>query len=227
MRKIIFILVFALFSCGANKNSDNKSFYNLSKNIIFPDSLTIYIPSEDEVSVDFIAGITASNAFEENMQVIPKKSDLAEFIPFTFLQEYKISNNNVIDSLINKYQVLAIKRLEVLDTSYFIIDTERNLSKKFNKNSLKNLLSKKENYFFVINFNSIYPSERNWTDDSTTCGLTKDFIIYIFKYGKTAVLDEEILYEWDLLPEEIKHGYSCGAAISKEKSTLLYWVLAW
>ena len=34
-------------------------------------------------------------------------------------------------------------------------------------------------------------------------------------------------YDWDLLPENIRHGYSCGVAFNDEKKYIYYWAMTW
>ncbi len=62
---------------------------------------------------------------------------------------------------------------------------------------------------------------------STSCGLTKDFMLYVLDAEPGKYLPDEDLQECECLPEKWKHGYSKGAALSDEKQTVIYWIAVW
>lgn len=227
MKKLVLLFIVGFFSCVSNNQKEEvKTVHNHSEKLIFPDSLISHIPKKDEFNSFFIEGIMSSNALEYRHEQFSNNAAQSEFFSYSYLQEYQIKKKLIIDSLHEKYKEMAIDLFVVSDTGYFIIDKERSLLQKYNEKSLhKTYVDKIDNYF-ILYFN-IYPYERNWVDSSTICGLSKDFVIYILKRGNDAILEEQYLYEWDVLPDLIKHGYSSGVAISKEHLIILYWALAW
>jgi hypothetical protein len=229
MKNVLLLLwTFSIYACGVNHSTEDVSANNQAGKLIFPDSLVFHLPQNNKTrTIGFTQGITASNAFTNCKLNIPEESISAEFIPFYYLEERIINSHSILDSIQNVSLSKAIAKIKVHDKTYFIIDKGRTMLNKYNRDTLINLYQENAANYLLMNFNCIYPSERNWIDPTTTCGLTDDFTLYIFKYGTDAVLKKEYLYDWDVLPKEIKHGYSCGIAISEKKLIVLYWVLAW
>lgn len=55
-----------------------------------------------------------------------------------------------------------------------------------------------------------------------------DIDIYILKDGKTCVLNNNaIIYSWEQLPEERRHGYTSGIYFSDASHSIVYWAIAW
>lgn len=227
-KELLFLLIVVVCSCGMNHKKENVQSNEQNERLIFPDSLVFHLPKNNQFQNSGCKeGIIASNAFE-NCKTRPSNEFVTEeFIPLFYLEEQIINQPSFCSSIIDSAKRNALKKMKVSDNSYFIIDKERKMLNKYNKDTLSHLFSEYANSLFVINFNCIYPSERNWVDSTTTCGLSEDFTLYFFKYGTSTILEKENPYDWELLPERIKHGYSCGVAISEEKLIALYWVLAW
>lgn len=64
---------------------------------------------------------------------------------------------------------------------------------------------------------------------SKTVGLSKlpkDFKLYVVD-SKNGVFSKKIDVNKSSLPNRIKHGFSKGYAVSKERSTVIYWVIIW
>ena len=62
---------------------------------------------------------------------------------------------------------------------------------------------------------------------STMSGLTEDFILYVLDAEPGKYIDDKYLQECNCLPDNWKHGYSKGVAMSDKKHTIIYWLVVW
>ena len=68
--------------------------------------------------------------------------------------------------------------------------------------------------------------ETIYYNEYTKCHLMEDFNIYVLEAKKGLFVKEQEICE-NIMPNEWKHGYSKGAAISEEKKVIIYWVVVW
>ena len=79
---------------------------------------------------------------------------------------------------------------------------------------------------FIPNFKHICDFLSNDTKHSQFS--PNSFVFYVMKFGDDFVLPQDYEYNWDLLPDRIKHGYSSGIAFDKSTSNRIYcWTIAW
>jgi len=64
-------------------------------------------------------------------------------------------------------------------------------------------------------------------DSTTISGLPVGYEILVLKSGNKFVLPEDYLYEWSILPENLKHGYRSGVAFKEGEPYIIYWLVAW
>jgi len=49
----------------------------------------------------------------------------------------------------------------------------------------------------------------------------------VLKSGSNFILPQDRLYEWSVLPDNLKHGYRSGVAFKEDEPYIIYWVVAW
>ncbi len=58
-------------------------------------------------------------------------------------------------------------------------------------------------------------------------GLNKEFQIYIIDAKQGMYVNSDLLSKENLMPENWKHGFTKGYAISKKERTIIYWTVVW
>lgn len=61
----------------------------------------------------------------------------------------------------------------------------------------------------------------------TQYGLTDDFIVYVMGAEPGRYMEDKYLHDCECLPENWKHGYSKGVALSDKRQVIIYWVAVW
>lgn len=129
--------------------------------------------------------------------------------------------NKIIDSVLNtklSANVYAANDSCLLVVNDYIDNT--NLGDRFIAAKSTFIENCSDNKLPVPNFwNSEYSNE-------TRCKLSKDFTLYVLE-SKIGAYSKKIKQEQSSMPDTMRHGYSKGFAISKEKNTIIYWVVIW
>ena len=121
----------------------------------------------------------------------------------------------------------SIKRINSLDTNYIVIGSERDLFNRFDNETLNLMWKNNETSNLLPDFTEILNERKDLLNSMTFCGLSEDFELFIIKSGSDYVLPEKYRYEWNVLPQKERHGYSSGIAMNKKKRNLIYWTIAW
>ena len=58
-------------------------------------------------------------------------------------------------------------------------------------------------------------------------GFPMGYEVLLLKKGCNFVLPKDYLYDWSVLPDNLKHGYRSGIAFKEEDSYIIYWAIAW
>jgi len=188
--------------------------------LILPDTLYSFFPNSSTKDVECLR--FTSNAIKMDAPYLPE-----EFEATYLLELYKFSSvyslHRYCDSLINE----AKTSYSAEDSTYFVIASESYLLTKFDSLNLSRKYGVYSSKPIILNFNYLNDKEYNLFSDSTICGLKKGIQIYVLKYGSNSVLAPELEYNWNILPDTIKHGYSCGIALDEQQLMGLFWVVAW
>ena len=82
--------------------------------------------------------------------------------------------------------------------------------------------------YLILDFVDYYEDIEYYESDTlTVLGFNQDFELYILEFGNQYVIDLSKYIEWDLLPQELKHGYSCGVVMNRKDYNVTYWAVAW
>lgn len=210
---LVFAIAIFLPSCS------NQSKEELTKNLMLPDSLYSHFPRNN------------TNLKLESETTNAKKTDLpyfAEEFETTFLLKvYEYKDKSVLKNMAKYIANPSIKRINSLDTNYIVIGSERDLFNRFDNETLNLMWKNNETSNLLPDFTEILNERRDLLSSITLCGLSEDFELYIIKSGSDYVLPEKYRYEWNVLPQKERHGYSSGVAMNKKKRNLIYWTIAW
>lgn len=76
------------------------------------------------------------------------------------------------------------------------------------------------NFKHICDFLSNGPKHSRFSQDS--------IVFCVMKFGDGFILPQDYEYNWDLLPDRIKHGYNSGVAFDKNTTNRVYcWTIAW
>ena len=204
------LCLIALFSCNnVNKvNSAKEDSDEYSKILrFFGDSLVNHFPKEEPTKINTT----------QNMDTFCYHNTLSFDLT---LYDAK----NIIDSTLNFYSKQPIVQYKSNDICLIVVNdylTIYNSGDPFRaeKSTYFNGCSKDKlpipNFFF-----------NNLASSETRCRLPKDYMLYVID-SKVGLFSKKINTEQSSLPNHIRHGYSKGLAINKEKNIINFWVIVW
>ena len=210
------IIVILLISMAGCKSSDDHLEIE-RESLIFQDSILNVFPVNELAKL----GLQSSNAFNSAANVKHR-----EFTPKYYVEERIFSNDSVFK--IFKSTITSYFHVEtgMSDSTWFLIGNEDKLYSRYDKATLNKYFEQDLSYF-VLDFHTALRNSPRLHDTNTTLGISDDFETYIIKSGFQNILPESISYNWMLLPEKYKHGYTCGLSLSSKKQKVLYWIVAW
>lgn len=220
MKYILFILITA-FTCCCSQKIDSKMMENPSNYLIFHDSIIFHFPDESNKEMPLKKVTFISNSFD-----IKNKTLNSPFKPKYHFEEYNTNDQQIFDSIYNYFDSIAIEKIRPTDTDYFIVGLEPSMIERFGEDSLKVLYENSIRVPIIVDFHLGKRKIKNIVD-SNYCGLSEEFEIFILNHRNISILPKNEQIDWDLLPEEIKHGYSLGVSMKREPCSIIYWVVAW
>jgi hypothetical protein len=214
------MLLLCLISCMSNQQN-NTEIMQSTGNYIIPDSLISFFQNYSNEKLRPL--VSTTNAGETDLPYFAE-----EFVITYIVKGFTCKDTawcaQAAKTLIEKGAI----KIQSSESGYFVIGSERNLLSSFDAPNLKEQYSNRHlNTPLVLNFHEIFKEKRNLYDKTTISGLPRDYEILIIKSGNKYVLPDKYKYDWNLLPEQLKHGYTNGIAYSKDKTSILNWVVAW
>ena len=212
---VIIFFVLNIFSCGA-KYKDTTI-----KKYIIPDSIFQFFPSKQQHNLKLI--FTSDNA-----EKIDAKYFSTEFVITYICEVYQFKDLNETRKIESIYQSISLNTINISDSNYFVIGSERDLCARFDSLMLKKSYSKfHSNLNLVPNFGEMIDLSSLLLNSTALSDLNYEYKLYILKSGNKFILPEKYKTEWNLLPCQIKHGYQSGVAINYNLRNLIYWTMAW
>lgn len=227
---LIFIIILLNYSCNNIKSSteskekkgvDSFNFYDSEVDRckkFYPNELIDFIPFvQDENYITFSTDLPRDTI--ERMQ---------QSYSFFLVKKY---NEKLSDSLL--LELKDAKCYNANESNYLLvfsyIQNEDNVPVINGKNiedskniSISNV--QKSNQFPVPNFSCLFPNE---TNTLTLCGLNLSYRIFITNSKSGIYINPKLLRENKYIPNNWKHGFSKGYAISETEKKIIYWVVAW
>jgi hypothetical protein len=207
---LVLIFLLTLFSCGQKRSLFEWRLKEINESY------------KEELSTMQLPG-NMVNHFPENIERLPIKiyKSISESQSCMYFMLFEFNNDkNIQYNYIAKYQasndsLLVIKRHArntfISYKSYLRNDNSFYPIPFFEKDTYNNPED-------VVTTEDVY-------SDSTTCGLSKDFAIYVIDFNPKFQKDE--MRPLSYMPEGWKNGYSKGICINEKKGVIIYWVLIW
>lgn len=217
---LLLVLAFATFLVTSCQDV-NRSI--MRKSYILPDSLYNFFPQKEPLYGDLIFNKIIGTPKND-----PSSSSLCMFSPSYMGELYTCSDSLKRDQLCRMYKKIAIREFTSSDDNYFIIGSEYELSKKYDSSFFKEAYVKIHDCSYLIPyFQELFDFNEISYDTVTLCTLPSSYNLFVLKSGKCPVLANINSYEWNLLPQNVRHGYNCGVAINPKSPYILYWALLW
>lgn len=211
-------LILAILCCFFNCSCQKKAGI-LYEKYILPDSLVDIFNNHNDgfELVEFITNAQSTT--------IPYKPD--EFETTFIVKVFFCGDSVMLMKYLSEYNKHSIIKVSSSNNNYFIIASERELCNKFDTVLLRKRFLNFKNENLLISFHQLFSDKTKFLCSKTICGLPEDYQIIVLKSANTYVLPLEYKYEWEILPNEIKHGYRVGIAYSKLKKYIIQWIVAW
>lgn len=216
-----FVLLLMIFTaCSANYSND--SFKNHSRAIengFLPYFLYDFFPDK-KVSNPIYYSTNALDVYD------------APFVPSEFDVFYKLEIHSYKleqrDSIINIAKIYAVHEFLAKDTNYLIMTSQKSFERLYEKDKIQETIDRKKNKPIVLYFGDIVPDfDQIELDPSTLSNLPESFKIMIIKTGNKRIINKNIIFEWCVLPRNLKHGYSSGICYNEELPYIIFWAAAW
>jgi len=216
----VFIAIICLNSCTLNQQKKSPYEQHAYEDYIFPD--TIFSFYKDYFNEELKPFITVTNASDTELPYFAE-----EFVITYLVKGFLCEDADWLMHIKERLLENGSFRIKSAENNYFIIGSERELLHSYDTTNLKEKYAYHINAPLVLNFHEVINKRDNLYDKITLCGLPGDYEIFVIKSGNKYVLPEKYRYEWEILPEKIRHGYSSGMAFSKDKLYVYFWVVAW
>jgi hypothetical protein len=195
--------------------------------IVIPDSLYAHFPQKQSIKGLLLcsAGMRAKYSDREGV----KMTTFAEAYMMEVYRNLE-SKKALINRLISECKAMAVDSIRPADGSYFIMTDEREMLLMYQKSRLKAEYRQAIDKFILPVFHEEMRRLKGINYCTPTlCGLPKEYEILILKSGREYVLphNDSWKFDWDVLPRQMKHGYSSGIAYGEADGIIIYWCIAW
>ncbi len=186
---------------------------------VIPDSVCYIFDTIEQFSLLEIAGNVKDNKY-------PYYTD--EFEVLYFQNVYQCENKEVLKLFLNTCQKMAKRTFNDDDTSCLMINRENALLSKYDSSFLKkNYLKVKDCSYLIPDFQYVFANHL-FKSNANDMAVPVNTDVYVLKSDNSFILPPEYLFDWELLPEAIRHGYSSGIAFNHSTPTIIYsWAIAW
>ena len=211
MKNTLLLLVSIVLFVGCYHEGNIEYKADLRK---MPSNLINHFPEEvtNDMSANFIMNRDTTSGCIYYMVFEYKKDELAkswlDSIDKQSISKYEASDENIISikretvTYWHPEKRVNYKEVSFNDKLYFPIP----------------YFEKRSSLEYRGDINEIY-------SDTTTSGLSKDFMVYVFDF-KPGIFWEG-LSPSEYMPSQWKNGYSKGIAINEKNSVVIYWFIIW
>ncbi len=212
--------IVCLNSCTSSQQKNNVIGQLPEESYIIPDTLYSFFSEHLNNKSKPITYVT--NAGDTDLPYFAE-----EFAVTFIVKVYMCRNTSCFASIKRDFTDNKTHEFKSEEGGYFVIGSERDILNGYDTLSLKEQYMNHQNIPLVLNFHEIFKEKQDFYDKTTVCGLPKDYEILVIKSGNEYVLPEKYKYNWSVLPDKLKHGYSSGVAFNKTEPYIIYWVVAW
>lgn len=231
MKKLLIVLIMGLnvSSCTfsqqpKDKGKDFNSMLEESlkrDNYVIPDSLFSFFPDKSDkykyLKIDFIS---------ESAKRLKTPLHFSNFVSIKIIETYRCENKESLLQLMNEYRLQSLFSVKSENSDYFVIESERVLSKEYDTVQLKEKYLLAGNKIILF-FKELFEDMPFLHDTATISGLPVGYEILVLKSGNEFILPENYLHDWLILPQNLRHGYRSGVAFKEGEPYIIYWTVAW
>lgn len=227
MKKIGIILIIGLNVLSCTFSQKSKDVFSVTKeflkrdNYVISDSLFFFFPDKSNKYVPLKIAIIFENVERTEIPLC-----LSEFDPAKLVEAYQCENKEFLQQLQEEYSSKSLFVVKSEDKDYFVISSERELLKAYDSLQLQDYYTRLKDKV-ILSFKESFNDMPFLYDSTTISGLPVGYEILVLKSGNKFVLPEDHLYEWSILPENLKHGYRSGVAFKEGEPYIIYWLVAW
>jgi len=229
MKKIGIILIIGLNVLSCTFSQKSKDVFIVTEellkrdNYVIPDSLFLFFPDNNKsIKYENLNIIKISENAEKTE--IPFKAIF--FTGYEIIEAYQCENKEFLQQLQEEYSSKSLFVVKSEDKDYFVISSERELLKAYDSLQLQDYYTRLKDKV-ILSFKESFNDMPFLYDSTTISGLPVGYEILVLKSGNKFVLPEDHLYEWSILPENLKHGYRSGVAFKEGEPYIIYWLVAW
>ncbi len=229
MKKIGIILIIGLNVLSCTFSQKSKDVFSVTEellkrdNYVIPDSLFLFFPDNNKsIKYENLNIIKISENAEKTE--IPFKAIF--FTGYEIIEAYQCENKEFLQQLQEEYSSKSLFVVKSEDKDYFVISSERELLKAYDSLQLQDYYTRLKDKV-ILSFKESFNDMPFLYDSTTISGLPVGYEILVLKSGNKFVLPEDHLYEWSILPENLKHGYRSGVAFKEGEPYIIYWLVAW
>ncbi len=229
MKKIGITLIIGLNVLSCTFSQKSKDVFSVTEellkrdNYVIPDSLFLFFPDNNKsIKYENLNIIKISENAEKTE--IPFKAIF--FTGYEIIEAYQCENKEFLQQLQEEYSSKSLFVVKSEDKDYFVISSERELLKAYDSLQLQDYYTRLKDKV-ILSFKESFNDMPFLYDSTTISGLPVGYEILVLKSGNKFVLPEDHLYEWSILPENLKHGYRSGVAFKEGEPYIIYWLVAW
>ena len=216
----VFFLMLVLCACNGQRKNPFNRLDEFGIKYTIPDTIYSFFPQNSAGVTDWLS--TNAQVDTSDVPLIPDK-----FIVQLIVKRYKFNNKDLFASIVNSHKEQSLYSTFSESDDYALIYAERDLRKQIGDSLLKenfsNLLEKK----LIMGFSEVFDRDPDFYSYRNKCGLPDGYDILVLKSGNEFILPERYNFDWDILPEKLKHGYLSGVAFKENEPYIIYWVVAW
>lgn len=191
----------------------------LQKAHVVPDSICYNFDTIKRFSLLEVGGHVVDNAY-------PYHTD--DFEIFYFSQVYQCRDDAIIQQFLSTCEQSAINIINYSDSDFFIMNREAVLLAQYDTSFLEDRYSRiLDCSCLVPDFQSLF-EDYPFTNSAKEAPLPENVRVYVLKAGNNFILSSQYSYDWMILPDIIRHGYSSGIAFNESTPNNIYsWAIAW
>lgn len=211
----ILILVVALSSCTLKeRGSDTTVYYNAS----LPAKLYSFFG-------DYECSFTRPD-FVYNTVRSGEASHSRYFKVLYLIKYYKYNNEGIINSIRDRLNEDNAELINLSGEHFFALESTYDMLFRYDSIQIKEIYNGAKDLPIIPSFKSVSKFSKFFSHP-TLSGLSDDSELYIVKSGNEFFLPKKYDYEWELMPEGRRHGYSGGVILNQTQKVVVLWAMAW
>lgn len=142
------------------------------------------------------------------------------------IKYYKYNNEDIINSIRDRLNEDNAEQINLAGEHFFALESTYDMLLRYDSIQIKEIFHGAKDLPIIPSFKSVSKYSKFFSHP-TLSGLSDDSELYIVKSGNGFLLPKKYDYEWKLMPEGRRHGYSGGVILNQKKKVVVLWSMAW